>query len=191
MLIVGAVVLVKNGDKKDSDSKSSDSSSQTAAGGGSTGNTKPAAPQYVWPEDVGGRPPAFGTFNDTPAEAKGGADPGVYIWSDYDGWHLWVQNGGDIRGVSGTIAGNDNIASVDVSPLSGGTATKAATVITFDLKDSDPIVGLDFNPGFYAVKLDFAINGPDGPIPASAIHLGKKMVPPTATPVSIQKVLSN
>ena len=191
VLIVGAVVLVKKNDKKDSSDKASDTSSQTTAAGGGTGDTKDATPQYVWPADVGGRPPAFGTFNDTPADAKGGAAPGVYIWSDYDGWHLWVQNGGDVNGVSGTITGNDNIASANVSPADGGTATKASTVISFDLKGSDPLVGLDFNPGFYAVKLDFAINGPNGPIPAAEIHLGKEMTPATTSPLSIEKVLSN
>ena len=55
-----------------------------------------------------------------------------------------------------------------------GTVILDGKTVTFDLPTDQPIVGVDFNPGFYAKNLVFTLDGPDGPIADNLIHLGSK-----------------
>jgi hypothetical protein len=189
--IVAAVLIFKNNDDKDDSTASPGTGPGTSAqvtqpgtpatGGGST---EPAP--LVWPANVGGRPAAFGELNGSPADAPGGADPGVYLWSDYDGWHVWVVHGEGVGDINGTVTGDDVIASADVTPPESGVVTLADKVIAFDLKSEEPISGFDFNPGFYAKRLEFVLNGPDGPVPATIVHVGQDAVP-APSPIVIEK----
>jgi hypothetical protein len=188
--IVAAVLISKDGD---------DDEGSTAAGGTTTtlagspapgtpdGGTVPGEPPpLVWPVSVGGRPAAFGELDGSPADAPGGAAPGVYIWSDYDGWHLWVVHGEGVGDVNGTVTGDDVVASAEVTPSEAGVVTLADKVIAFDLKSEVPISGFDFNPGFYAKRLEFVVNGPDGPLAPELVHVGKDALP-APSPIVLEK----
>lgn len=189
--IVAAVLVAKNGDddKGTSNAAGGDTTAQTTvpgapATGGAGTPTEPAP--LVWPVNVGGRPAAFGELDGSPADAPGGAAPGVYIWSDYDGWHLWVVHGEGVGDVNGTVTGDDVVASADVTPEGAGVVTVADKVIAFDIKSDEDIAGFDFNPGFYAKRLEFVLNGTDGPLPATLVHVGKDAVP-APSPIVIEK----
>ncbi|MBX3286440.1 MAG: hypothetical protein KF703_13925 [Actinobacteria bacterium] len=189
--IVAAVLISKNGDDDGDSSTASGgtgaTTQTTVPGGGApvTGGPTEPAP-LVWPTSVGGRPAAFGELDGAPGDAPGGAAPGVYIWSDYDGWHLWVVHGEGVGDVNGTVTGDDVVASAEVVPDGAGLVTMADQVIAFDIKDGETIAGFDFNPGFYAKRLEFVVNGADGPLPAELVHVGKDAVP-APTPIVIEK----
>jgi hypothetical protein len=192
--IVAAVLIFKNDDDggdsvAQGGTGTTDAAQVTEPGapGGGTGGGAPTEPApLVWPLAVGGRPAAFGELDGSPADAPGGAEPGVYIWSDYDGWHLWVVHGDGVGDVNGTVNGDDVIASADVTPPESGVVTLADKVIAFDIKSDEPISGFDFNPGFYAKRLEFVINGPDGPLDPALVHVGKDAVP-APSPIVLEK----
>lgn len=192
--ILAAVVILRSddtdtaGDQRADGATSATSATSAAAGPGDatapTGQPQPSGP--AWPPEINGRPDAFGELEGSPTDAPGGADPGVYIWNDFDGWHLWVVNGDDVQGVSGSITGNDAIASAEVVPEGSGTATPTDTQIEFDLPAEPEIVGINFNPGFYANSLVVSIDGSAGPLPAEFVHLGQNLAPAENPVVIVQ-----
>ncbi len=188
--IIAAVVVIKSGDDDGTSTRSA--TSQPATNDGVTTTVAPAvdggtqASGPGWPTEVNGRPKAFGELGGTPEEAPGGAEPGVYLWNDFDGWHLWVVNGGDVSGVQGKIASNDAIAGAEVVPAGAGTADPVDVVIEYDLSSEPEIAGIDFNPGFYANSLVVTVDGPDGPLPANLVHLGQNLAPAENPAVIVQ-----
>jgi hypothetical protein len=179
VLVIGIVVLV-NASKDDKDDKASntDTSGQTAdpADGTSGGTTKNAKP--IWPKEVEGRPAALGKRGQTAPTVKSTANPGVYVWSDFDGWHMWVQGGlGMPERVTGTLTSNDPIARADLAVPDTGTVNVQGKTVTFDLDTTRGLTGMDFNTGFYGKRLVFLLNGPDGqPIDQQLIKTGSRSV---------------
>lgn len=190
--ILAAVVILRS-DSDDTDTAQPRASTPATAGSATSedapavtsgGGGQPTGP--AWPTEVNGRPAAFGELEGAPDDAPGGAEPGVYIWNDFDGWHLWVVNGDGVSGVSGQITGNDAIAGAEVVPEDAGTATPADNQITFDLSGEPEIVGINFNPGFYANSLVISIDGETGPVPAELMHLGQNLAPAENPAVIVQ-----
>lgn len=172
LLVVGVVLLTRGGDSS-SDGSSKDDKTSTSDDGGDKGSSKP-----VFPAEIGGRPAGLGARGEKAPDVKVGEDtkPGVYLWSDYDGWHLWVVNGEGVPPVKGTITSNDDIAKATAAVPGAGTVKADGKVVTFDLPAQPGLVGVDFNPGFFAENLVFTLDGPDGPVPEDVVFLGSKSV---------------
>ena len=170
LLVVGIVLLTKGGDDKDTSSKDDKASTSQDANG-----DKPSG-KAQWPRNVGGRPPALGKRGQPARDVTLGKDakPGVYLWNDYDGWHLWVVNGSGVPAVKGTITSNDAVAKAEPAVPDAGSVVVDDKVVTFDLPTDQPIVGVDFNPGFFAKNLVFTVEGPDGPVSEQLVHVGAK-----------------
>lgn len=138
----------------------------------------------AWPASVEGPPDGLGG---TPAEASADVEPGVYLWSDFGGWHLRVVNGEGVSGATGTITSDDEIASAEVATDGEGTARSQGEVITFDLPAEPRVVGVDFNPGFYCEQLTVALEGADGPVGPELVTVGRDRTV-AAMPVVVDKV---
>lgn len=180
LLIVGIVVLSKDDgsdDAKKTGGKSEQSDQQA------DGDAEPA--KKGWPAEVRGRPEGLGTTKVPATEVTPTAPPGAYIWSDYDGWHLWVVPGPGVPAITGTLTSNDDLGKAILAIEGAGTVTLNGKSANFTLPADKPLAGIDFNPGFYANKLVFTLNGPDGvPLDAALIKTGK-----TATNVEFPIVI--
>lgn len=142
----------------------------------------------AWPESYGGRPDGLGSDGDTAVDVTAAADPGVYIWNGFDGWHLWVVNGEGLDGLKGTITSSDDIVSASSSAPSAGDATVDGKEVTFDLDGSTPVAGVDFDPGF-SQELTFTIETSGGPVKADQVFTGSKPTPARAVPVVVEKAV--
>ncbi|MFN8017193.1 MAG: hypothetical protein U0P45_03625 [Acidimicrobiales bacterium] len=143
----------------------------------------------AWPDAVGGRPAGLGSEGDTAATITDPtAAPGVYLWNSFDGWHLWVVNGDGVAGVKGTIESTDDISKAEPSSKGSGTVQVDGKTATFDLSGDPTVAGIDFEPGFFSKQITVTLEGPDGPIPAKLVTLGRQGHP-KAVPVVIDKPL--
>ena len=168
-LIVVAVVLISKsgGDDKDSTASGKD-------GGSSVSTTVPKPKKAAWPANLNGRPPALGTTGQVASKVTPKAKPGVYIWSDFDGMHIWTVKGEGVPAITGTLDSNDEIQKAVSAVEGSGEVTVDGKRINFNLPGEAPIEGVDFNPGFYGNKIVISLNGPDGPIDATLVKVGKK-----------------
>ncbi|MEZ5183086.1 MAG: hypothetical protein R2702_14635 [Acidimicrobiales bacterium] len=170
-LVVVGLVLVTRGSSDDGSPSGSSAADERPAGDEDAKRT--------WPSETGGRPPGLGERGQGAAEVTlaGDVEPGVYLWSDFDGWHLWVVGGPAIPALQGTMSSNDAIARADLAVAGVGNVAVADKVATFDLPTGAPIVGIDFNPGFFADQLAFTLEGPEGAIDPTLVRLGSKAGP--------------
>lgn len=145
LLIAGAIALALQGDDED----------------------------RVWPPELGGRAEGLGQVNEPAPTVEVTAEPGVYLWSDFDGWHLWVVNGEGVSGVSGTIVADDDVGEGTLAVEGAGELTVDESSFTFDLPGEPALVGLDFNPGFYTGEMVIDLEGPDGPIDPALVTFGR------------------
>ena len=144
--------------------------------------------ERAWPESVSGRPSGLGGEGDTAADVTPTADPGVYIWESFDGWHLWAVGGEGIDGLRGTITSSDPIVSATSSAPDAGPATVDGKEVTFDLSGDAPVAGVDFDPGF-SQRLTFTLETADGEVAADQVFLGSDRAAVDAVPVVIDKAV--
>lgn len=144
-------------------------------------------PDGAWPASVSGRPSGLGKVNQPAAEVTATAKPGVYVWSDFDGWHLWVVHGSGVGAVTGTITGNDKLASAEPAVKGAGSVSVDGKVATFSLPTSPTLDGVDFNPGFYTDHLTIAVRDANGPISPSLVTKGSATAV-KAMPLDIEQV---
>jgi hypothetical protein len=182
---VGVVLAVKSGkdDNKDKQSTSQDSNDKTKTTDAS-GKTVKAKP--TWPANIQGRPASLGPQKTKPADVKAGAKPGVYVWSDFEGWHAWVVPGAGVPAkLTGTLTSDADLNRAKPVTDSSTVDMKGA-LATYAFATDKGITGMDFNPGFYGKRLVFAFNTPEGLLDAKLVHVGGKAVKPDY-PLVIQK----
>ena len=124
----------------------------------------------TWAASVGGPPSGLGGST---TAATADVKPGYYLWSDFDGWHLWVVNGDGVKGAKGTIENNDTFASAALATAGAGTVSKDGKSVSFDLPTEPRVVGVDFNPGFYSNKLNVSLTDADGPVDPKLVTIGR------------------
>ena len=110
-----------------------------------------------WPAGVTGRPKAFGALGDPPPAESGDLPEGFYLWSGFDGWHVWLVGGGE--GDRVTITSDDAISKAEPT---GGPADVQVFGNTFALQRgsaTERVVGADFNPGYYAKNMIITLDG--------------------------------
>jgi hypothetical protein len=126
--------------------------------------TVPKRTKPVWPLRVGGRPLLFDVRGSPPEDAH---DPPrcLYLWADFDGWHLWAAGAGGRTGARGTLTSDVGVAKAVLASPGRGEVTANATTITFDLSGAgDEPLGVDFNPGYFATRLNLRLDGGDLPL---------------------------
>lgn len=161
LLVVGVIFLV---------SKNSDSDSPESAKGNDKQDVE-APKESRWPATIDRRPARFGARGVDLATLDPGS-PGVFLWADYDGWHLWVARGQGFDAISGTITGNDKFNRAAALTEGQGTVELNERTITFDFTGAtDPIVGAEFNIGFFSEELTLQINEGGKPM-TEPIQLG-------------------
>lgn len=144
--------------------------------------------ERAWPASVGGRPAGLGKTGDTADQVTPTAKPGVYVWNDFDGWHLWVVNGDKVQGVRGTITSSADITKAELSARGAGTVKTTGKSATFDLKAEGALAGIDFEPGFYSKRVEISLADANGPIAPSLVTTGSA-TPVTSLPLIINKEL--
>ncbi len=127
-----------------------------------------------WPEAVNGRPAGLGSG--PAADVAPSTEPGAYLWSDFDGWHLWVVGGDGMPAtVTGTVTSDDALGAQKLAVPGTGTLSGSGADLTFTVPTDVPVSGIDFSTGFFAKELQVSLTGPDGPIDPARIHLGSDM----------------
>lgn len=191
LVVVAAAVISQGGDDPPTRVAGTEVSAPSRAGKGSTTTTTtstvPVSTKPTWPPTALGRPAALGPSGTAPEAVPADAPPGVYVWSDFDGWHLWMVNGEGVTGVQGAVVSDDEIVKADLAAAGVGERTITNNVIQFDLPADVRVSGLDINPGFYAKQLRFRFEGPDGEYPAATIKTGGLATPVTALPLILEK----
>ena len=183
VLVVAVVaLLVINGRKNET--KNQDTASNPTSG--ATSGSQPdqaATPKAAWPTKVSGRPTALGKLGGVPADASDPPEPGVYLWSGFDGWHLWAV------GDPGRLQARGTITSDDTMTIGTGTAEKDGNLkvdgktLTFDLSQvTGPVVGFKFAPGFFSKKITVQLDGEKVPL-----HIGSKETK-TESPYTAEKL---
>lgn len=165
-LIVIGVLISNRGD----DGPSGQSANTTPSDASDT--TRQASAN--WSNDLFGRPPSLGARGDAASKVPPGARPGLYLWNDFDGWHLWLVNGDGIPPMTGSITSDDAIAKAELAVSGAGSAEASGNSASFALPTSPGLTGVDFNPGFYAKQIVISIDGPDGPIDAKLVKTGNR-----------------
>ncbi len=187
-VVVVAVVLVVKGGSDESPTTSNAKAKDGSVTATTAATTKKK--KAAWPPAFNGRPAGLGTTKQRASEVDLTAEPGIYVWSDFDGMHIWAVKGDRIPPISGTLDSNSDIQKA-VSAVDGsGTVVTAGKRVSFTLPGQAPIEGLDFNPGFYANKIVITLNGPDGPIDATLVKVGKKG-DPASFPLVFERTVQN
>jgi hypothetical protein len=178
LLVVVVVFAVRSGDDGD-DELVAGGDGAVATEGADDASTSADAGRRAWPAEVGGRPPAFGA-RETPPPALTDAEPGVYLWNDFDGWHLWVVQGPGTDRITGFITSSAK-ATKAVAALPGDTSSGIAMdgrTIVVDFGPSDaPVVGVDFNPGFRVESLAIDLTNGGEALGPGVLRLGSRAVP--------------
>jgi hypothetical protein len=143
--------------------------------------------ELAWPGLVSGRPAGLGTTGQLAEEVTPDAEPGAYVWSDFDGWHLWVVFGPGIESVSGTITSDVDLPKGVLTPLDSGEFATEGQELTFELRGDVALSGIDFEPGFFAKQVQIDLDGPDGPLDPALVTQGAEGEV-TALPLVIDKV---
>ena len=143
-----------------------------------------------WPQSLAGRAAGLGEVNVPASKVDPTAKPGIYIWSDFDGWHLWVVHGDGVGAVTGSVTSDKDIAKATAAIKGAGRVTRDGKTISISFPADPKLSGVDFDTDFYARHLTFALEGPDGTIPANLVHLGNSRMA-TEVPVKVDKVQSD
>lgn len=112
-----------------------------------------------WPREVFGRPQ---TLTENPAA-------GVYVWLDFEGWH--------VRAAGGTpVTGQVFVTGKSIVPLdAGGTAVDVLpNSLSFELDGTDATTGLDFSVGCDFHVITFDVRGERGAVPTGQIWVGQR-----------------
>lgn len=186
VLGVLAILLVsQRNDGKKSTTKRPARSEQRSEGDGRgtpDGPTVTSPPTPQWPNDVLYRPAVFGKTGE-PVKEKTDAKAGVYIWSDFDGWYVFVVDPSGKAAARGTLVSSDEVATSDLVVQGAGSADAEGRRINFDFSTvSGPSAGMVFNPGFYASTILVDLDGDDLPV-----FLGQNQVPAPSKSVTITK----
>ena len=140
-----------------------------------------------WPAEVSGRPSGLGEEHQSAADVTPDAAPGVYVWSGFDGWHLWVVDGADVGGVTGTITSDEGITEAVLSAPGAGSVAVDDDTISFQLPGDVALAGVDFSPEFFTKQLTIELTDAAGePLPVEVVHLGSDGTA-EAVPVGIDK----
>lgn len=157
-----------------------------SGGGDDDTPTTTEAAEKAWPSLVGGRPAIFGARDTPPPADAGDAEPGAYLWSDFDGWHLWIVRGDEVDGVKGTITIDAEPTRAAPATAGQGTVRIEDDVIHFDFTGvTAPVVGVDFNT-YFGSRISVAVESLVGPLDASRLHTGGRATPAT-NPIVIVK----
>ncbi|MCU1452087.1 MAG: hypothetical protein JWN46_233 [Acidimicrobiales bacterium] len=185
-VLVVAVIIVAVVLSRSSKNTSSSTSSTTTAPGGKTTKT---SNKLAWPGAVAGRPVEFGKRGDGPDKAKALAAPGVYIWNDFDGWHVWVVKGAGTEKVKVQVASDKPLVGATVVGTAPTGLVKTPDRVTFDFSTTTAHVsGLNINLGFFGKSVIISVDGGSGPLDTKLIFRGSKRVPATTNPDVEQKL---
>lgn len=172
IVIVLAVVLTRPSDDNGTDSGGNASGATT---------TQPAAPVKNWQGAVGD---AVGK-DGADAQKRAEAATGVYIWTDFGGWHLRSNNSQD---VSVTVAADQvrvkNTDDGDDGDESSDAPFATETVVNLPAGDGKDGVGLDLGTSESAT-FTVTIDGTN--VPADEIFLGGAEGVADANPVTFTK----
>lgn len=171
-LLLGVVLATRSG------GADPDAADATTAPAEAAGATAPTA-RRSWPPEVGGRPPGFGGRDDL-APPSTDAAAGLYLWNDFDGWHLWLVRGPGVDQVAGSIASSAEVTKAEPAapPEANGTIAIDGRSIAFDFTGATaPVVGIDFNPGFRVESLTVAATNAGVPLGADLLRLGRGAAP--------------
>lgn len=134
---------------------------------GATGITPTTLPPGATTDGCGDWDTAF---NFPPKEIS----QGVYIWSDFDGWHIRLS-GTDVPELSGSVTGQ---YMPPVQGQTGGDVTvtpdEAGKKVSFTIRPGMEPVGFDFSTGCKQKELTFDLTTNGAPVPVDQIHLGDR-----------------
>ncbi len=139
----------------------------------------------TWPASLSWRPQGMG---DAATGVPPSAEPGVYVWSDFDSFHLWVVHGEDIGQVTGSIQLDNDLTSATLEVPGSGTVTVDGDRAEFTLPANPAGSGIAFSPSFYVGQIEIEVATEEGPLAPADVRLGGNATPATSMPVVIKQV---
>lgn len=181
--VVAVLLATSGGSDGDSGSTTSDTAAESSDSGGPTEPATTVAAGPSWPAAVQGRPAVFGKLRDPITAHQADAEPGAYLWLDYDGWHLWMIDPSGKAAARGALVSNADFGDAQTAVPDEGTVAVEGQGLTFDFSGTDAAAaGVSFNLGFYGTELTVSLQGTDLPL-----LLGKEATPsPIPTVVAKQ-----
>lgn len=198
MLVAVAVVLVvafvffRRDDPGDSASSSDDRTASEPAdpgGGDGGGNGTDAGapepkPESTWPEEIKWKPAITGERDQGLDRLPAEVPAGLYLWSDFQGWFVWVVDPAGKAAGRGRITTNSEFGSAELVEGSTGAFERRDDVLEFDFTGiGERVAGFRFNPGFFTNRVTIELDGDDLPVflghdavPFDAPHVLEKTV---------------
>lgn len=163
--LVAVLLATSGGSDGETGSGSSGASAGSSTSEASGESTTTAAPGPSWPAAVQGRPAAFGELRDPITAHQADAEPGAYLWVDFDGWHLWIIDPSGKAAARGGLVSNADFGDASTAVPDEGTVTVQGQGLTFDFSGTDATAaGVSFNLGFYGTELTVSLQGTDLPL---------------------------
>jgi hypothetical protein len=107
----------------------------------------------AWPVVYSLRAGGLGAQGSPAAQVDPKEAPGVYLWNDFYGWHLWIVTGEGVGRVTGTVTSDQSFDKAALATSNVGSIKADSKTIRFSLPADAKVVGIDFAPGFYATRL--------------------------------------
>lgn len=138
-------------------------------GGGSTGSandsdTTEAPKERSWPDELDFKPTVLGGRDEGIEQVPADAPSGIYIWSDFSGWHLWIVDPVGKAGAKGNLFSDADFGDASLAENSLGTVALEGANVPYDFSTAGRVAGFHFGPGFYATSITVNPSGPDLPI---------------------------
>lgn len=178
LLVAVAVVLVlvfvfgRRDGSSDDGAKPKDTSTEAApAGGGDDGGqgsdapTPTTAPASTWPDEMKWKPMITGDRDQGLDAVPPEVPAGLYIWSDFQGWFVWVVDPGGKAGAKGRISTNSEFGSAELVEGATGEFVRNDTQLEFDFTGvGERATGFRFNQGFFTNTVIIDLDGDDVPV---------------------------
>lgn len=114
--------------------------------------------EKAWPAVLSVRPGGLGQQGESPTESDPEVEPGAYLWTDFQGWHLWIVNGDGVGPVRGTLTSDKDFDEAALAEAKIGSIRPDGATIDFTLPSEPAVVGIDFDPGFYTKRLELTLS---------------------------------
>lgn len=179
LLVAVAVVLVlvfvfgRRDDSSGDGATAKDTPAETAEGGGGgegvveggEAPTATTAPVSSWPSEMKWKPVITGDRDQGIDAVPPEVPAGLYIWSDFQGWFVWVVDPGGKAGAKGRITTNAEFGSAALLEGATGEFVRNDSALEFDFTGvGERATGFRFNQGFFTNTLMIDLDGDDLPV---------------------------
>lgn len=141
-------------------------------------------PNRSWPVELKWKPMELGVREESVHDVPPDVAAGVYVWSDFDGWHTWIVDPAAVGITSGRVRTDSEFGSAELVDEGAGAFTRNDSVLEFDFGGLEQrVTGFRYNPGFFTSKVTYEFDGVSPPV-----FLGHRSTPMDGPTELVKKV---